>query len=161
MVGKPLYSGIMSILVHTFILEGDVSAKEHRFLMLPLSRASLSFSAWEMSWNSSQIDSKRYWNVAVNSLANMKSVLEGEILNCLSHIVSLLFFSHLHYFSTEAEPKGYQKTQTIPFNYFKMKLIFFSLNRFQKRTKTRGKKAFNWESSSKLVKWLTEHVTAT
>lgn len=111
-----IWESLTSIPVHRFILEDDVSAKEHSFLMLPVSRASLLFSAWEMSWNSSPIDSKRYCKVAVDSLANMKSVLKREILNCLSHIVSLMFFSYLHYFSTKAEPKGYQKTQTIPFN---------------------------------------------
>lgn len=62
----------MSTPVHRFILEDDVSAKENSFLMLPMSRASLSFSAREMSWNSSQTDSKRYCKVTVHSLVNMK-----------------------------------------------------------------------------------------
>lgn len=134
------WESLMSTPVHRFILEDDVSAKEHSFLMLPMSRASLPFSVWEMSWNSSQIDSKRYCKVVVDSLANMKCVLKGEILNCLSHTVSLMFFPLLHYFSTEAEQKGYQKIQTVPLNYFKMKLKPLSLSMFQKRTKPRGKK---------------------
>lgn len=86
----------MSIPVHRFTLEDDVSAKKHSSLLLPVSRVSPLFSAWEMSWNSSPIDSKRNCKMAVDSLANVKQVLKGEILNCLSHIISLMFFSHLH-----------------------------------------------------------------